>query len=428
MKDVTAVILGGGRGTRLFPLTIERAKPALSFLGKYRLIDIPVSNCIHSGINRIFVLTQFMSASLHRHIMQTYRFDAFSNGFVDILAAEQTASAADWFQGTADAVRATLKHTTYYQFEQMLILSGDHLYNMNYSDLIGYHRMTGADITIAASPVPMSEASRYGLINVDRRGAVKAFAEKPKDPETLKQFRADPGHFAPYGRTFEGDRCLANMGVYVFQPDILLKALENKNETDFGREVLLNAINKFKVMAYPFSGYWRDIGTVPSFFEANLSLAGSNPPIDLFSPRRPFFTNAQPLPPSRINQTNVQNTLINTGCDISAEKISNSVIGERSIVEKGAKLDSVVMLGADFYEGEQVLTKWTSSKGAIPPMGIGSNCSITNAIIDRNARIGDNVTINRQKSGTEIKNDNFWIRDGITIIPSGAVIPSGTVI
>jgi glucose-1-phosphate adenylyltransferase len=360
--------------------------------------------------------------------MQTYQFDAFSNGFVDILAAEQTAHASDWFQGTADAVRATLKHTTYYQFEQMLILSGDHLYNMNYSDLIGYHRMTGADITIAASPVPSREAERYGLVKVDRRGAVTAFTEKPKDPEVVRSFKADPGHFAPYGRTFEGDRCLANMGVYVFQPDVLAKALENKSETDFGREVLHTAIKNHKVMAYPFSGYWKDIGTMPAFFEANLSLAGTNPPLDIFSPRRPFFTHAQPLPPSRINFTDIKNSLVNAGCDIAAESIQNSVIGERSVVEKGTKLDSVVMLGADFYEGEQVLTKWDSSKGVIPPMGIGKDCNISTAIIDRNARIGDGVTITRKTDKKEVRTDNYWIRDGITVIPSGAVIPPGSVI
>ncbi len=428
MNNVTAVILGGGRGTRLFPLTIERAKPALPFLGKYRLIDIPVSNCINSGVNRIFVLTQFMSASLHRHIMQTYHFDAFTNGFVDILAAEQTAHGADWFQGTADAVRATLKHTTYYKFEQMLILSGDHLYNMNYADFLGFHRMTGADVTVAVSPIKGEEASSFGLVKVDKRGAALSFAEKPRDQSVISDYIADPAHFTPYGCIFERGRCLANMGVYVFEPKVLLDLLNNSSQTDFGREVLQTAVSKYKVMAYPFSGYWKDIGTISAFFEANISLSSSVPPFDIFSHRRPFYTSAEPLPPSRIGSTVIKESLVNAGCSVAASSISRSVIGERSRIGSGTHLDSVVMLGADFYEGEHKLTRWESLDKTIPPMGIGNGCKIERTIIDRNARIGNNVVITSKHGLGEIRHENYWIRDGITIIPSGAVIPDGSVI
>ncbi|MFH0924338.1 MAG: glucose-1-phosphate adenylyltransferase [bacterium] len=427
MNNVIATILGGGRGTRLFPLTLERAKPAISFIGKYRLIDIPASNCINSGIRRIFVLTQFMSASLHRHIMQTYQFDNFTDGFVDILAAEQTPYCSDWFQGTADAVRATLIHTTYYKFQQMLILSGDHLYRMNYSDLIRFHRENRADITLCVYPVNRREASRMGLLKVDNRGLVEEFIEKPQDLDIIERFIA-PDHICQSkGSSIKHESCLASMGIYVFEPKILNEILADKSYTDFGKEVIPSAIGKYRVMAYPFSGYWKDIGTIPTFFEANISLAQANPPFKLYESGWPFYTRTISLPPVRVIKTDIRDSLLVEGSDITGSKIVDSIVGMRSIIRDGSCLKDVVMLGADFYEGDKVLGNLEKKqKDNIPPLGIGRNCVIERAIIDKNARIGDEVTIKAKSEIDEFQSENYWVRDGIVVIPKGAVIPSGT--
>lgn len=295
MNGVTAIILGGGRGARLYPLTLNRAKPAVGFAGKYRIIDIPVSNCINSGIKRIFVLTQFLSASLHRHIMQTYHFDDFTDGFVDILAAEQTAQRADWFQGPADAVRATLNHTMYYESEEIVILSGDQLYRMNYGDLIRAHRDSGADITICVSPVSRTDARRMGLVAVDGGGVVQRFVEKPEEDGTIDSFRVPPGLFeggVPSGE----ETILASMGLYVFEPRVLSKTLADSDAMDFGTGVFQSAIGRYKVMVHPFSGYWRDIGTIETFFEANIALARPEAPFQLYVPRWPIHTRTRSLP------------------------------------------------------------------------------------------------------------------------------------
>ena len=426
MRGVTTVILGGGRGTRLFPLTLERAKPAVAFAGKYRLIDIPISNCINSGMKRVFVLTQFLSASMHRHIMQTYQFDVFSDGFVDILAAEQTPMGEDWFQGTADAVRATLRHLTYYKADQVLILSGDHLYRMDYSDLVEFHREQQAEITVCAYPVVRDEAPRMGLLRVDEAGVVEEFMEKPKDPEVIDRFEAPTELFKSRGLEITDDRYLGSMGVYVFQPDVLEQALAQTAHTDFGGDIIPASVGNRRVVAYPFSGYWQDIGTIGSFFEANISLAQADPPFSLYSPRWPFYTRTRSLPPSRIIHSDIRDSLIVEGADINGAQITDSIVGVRGVVRDRTWFKDVVMLGADFYEGEQVLYGGEPPGPDSPQLGIGRGCIIERAIIDKNARIGDGVKIYSKEGEEDLEADAYWVRDGITIIKKGAVIPAGT--
>ena len=425
MNTATAIILGGGRGTRLYPLTLKRAKPAVGFAGKYRIIDIPVSNCINSGIKRIFVLTQFLSASLHRHIMQTYRFDEFTDGFVDILAAEQTVQQSDWFQGPADAVRATLNHTMYYKSEEIVVLSGDQLYRMDYADLIRAHRRSDADITICVYPVDRREARRMGLVAADSRRRIKRFVEKPQDDETIDAFRVRPGLFksdAPAGpETFVG-----SMGLYVFKPEVLARVLEGNGAADFGMGIFQSAIDRYRVVAYPFSGYWRDIGTVETFFEANTALAQPQPTFSLYAPRWPIYSRTRALPPSRVVGSEIRDSLIAEGASVSYAHVVDSVIGVRSIVGRGSSLRKVVLFGGDFYEGERLLTTDGADGEGEPPMGIGRNCSIECAIIDKNVRIGDHVKIREKRKGEESQGQWYWVRDGVTIIPKGAVIPSGT--
>ena len=428
VKNITAVIMGGGRGTRLFPLTYERAKPSVSFAGKYRLIDIPISNCINSGIKRVFVLTQFLSASLHRHIMQTYHFDSFSDGFIDVLAAEQTPQGADWFQGTADAVRATLKHTTYYKTDHILILSGDHLYRMNYEELIKQHHNSRADITVCVNPVSRTEASEMGLLKVDPSGTVNEFVEKPKDMKVIDTFKAPGSLFQSQKKTTVSDRCLASMGVYVFKPAVLEKVLADREKTDFGKEIIPFSIDKYKVVAYPFTGYWKDIGTIDAFFEANIALAQAKPPFRLYEPNWPIYTHERSLPPSRVIHSEIRDSLLVEGSDIDGAHIEDSIIGVRSIVRKNTHLKEVVMMGADFYDGEQILGGRRHASKSTPQLGIGKNCMIRRAIIDKNARIGDDVIIRSKEGLKDKKGNKYWVKDGITIIPKGSIIPSGTVI
>jgi glucose-1-phosphate adenylyltransferase len=428
MHGITAVILGGGRGTRLFPLTLERAKPAVGFVGKYRLIDIPVSNCINSGIKRAFILTQFMSASLHRHIMQTYQFDTFTDGFVDVLAAEQTPHGEEWFQGTADAVRATLNHTTYYDFEQMLILSGDHLYRMDYRELIAFHRESKADITLCVYPVSFEDASRMGLCRVNEKREVEEFVEKPQDREVIERLAVDPDLFKAQGVKLEPERCLASMGVYVFEPGVMRKLLERKERTDFGKQILPASIDEFRVLAYPFTDYWRDIGTIGAFFDANIELAHLDTPFKLYEPNWPFYTRTRSLPPTRVIKSEIRDSLLVEGSDITGAHISNSVIGMRSMIGEYTHLRDVVMLGSDFYEGEQVLSRQKPGRRGLPAIGIGKNCVIESAIIDKNVRIGNNVIIREKDGSPDTQGESFWIRDGVTIIPKGAIIPDDTII
>ncbi len=426
MRDVTAVILGGGRGTRLYPLTLERAKPAVGFAGKYRLIDIPISNCINSGVKRVFVLTQFLSASLHRHIMQTYQFDTFTDGFVDILAAEQTPQREDWYQGTADAVRATLNHTTYYEFSQMLVLSGDHLYRMNYADLVEFHRKRRADITLCVNPVRHHEAPRMGLLRVNEEYEVTDFVEKPQDREVIRRFTA-PGSLLEAMEVDRGrEHCLGSMGVYVFEPEALVRALGDEAHTDFGKEVIPSSIGRLRVIAYPHTGYWKDIGTVGSFFEANIALAHQSPPFTLYQPGWPIYTRTRSLPPSRVIRSEIRDSLLVEGSDIVGATIVDSIVGMRSEIREGSTLKGVVMLGADFYEGEALLGSSSQPSTDRPPLGIGRNCRIERAIIDKNVRIGNGVVIEAKERAHDCERETHWIRDGITVIPKGTVIPHGT--
>ena len=427
MQNVTAIILGGGRGTRLYPLTLERSKPAVAFAGKYRLIDIPISNCINSGIKKMFILTQFLSASMHRHIMQTYAFDTFTQGFVDILAAEQTPEKSDWFQGTSDAVRATLNHTMYYATDQIVILSGDHLYRMDYAKMVRAHRESGADITIGVYPVPRDEASRLGLLRADDAGQVTEFVEKPKDPAVIDRFRAPGELFARQGIAIDGDRYLGSMGIYVFEPKVLKAVLADPDKTDFGKEVIPDAIGQYKVMAHPFAGYWRDIGTIASFFEANLELVDRKPAFNLYQGDWPIYTRSRALPPSRIVASEIGDSMIVEGSTVTGARIDNSIVGVRGRVRRGAVLKDVVMMGSDFYEGEQQLDEGLpTGAGALPPMGVGHNCHIERCIIDKNVRIGDNVVIRPHPEVEMYHGERRWIVDGITIIPKGTVIEPGT--
>lgn len=427
MERVVAVVLGGGRGSRLFPLTHERAKPAVPLFGKYRLIDITLSNCINSGINRVFLLTQFLSASLHRHIMMAYKFDAFSKGFVEILAAEQTEKKQDWFMGTADAVRATLHHIMHFASEETLILSGDHLYRMDYSKMVNRHRSMDAGLTLAVYLVNREDASRMGLLRVNDEGYVEEFVEKPKDPEVIERFRAPDRLCYQVGLNPEDGWYLASMGIYVFKTKLLQECLQS-DENDFGSQIIPGLIGKVKIATHLHEGYWADIGTISAFYQANIQATQVNPPFPLYSPGHPIFTHMRSLAPARIIRSAIRDSLVAEGTDLHGAIISDSVIGVRSIIRPGATLKEVVMLGADYYEEENPKIFSGDEQSFSVPMGIGKNVTIEHCIIDKNARIGDDVIIRRQPEGYNFDGEFYYVRDGITVIPKGAVIPPKTLI
>ena len=421
MRDVLGVILGGGRGSRLYPLTRLRAKPAVPLAGKYRLIDVPISNCINSGIARVYILTQFLSASLHRHIYQTYKFDNFGGGWVQILAAEQTAdedaAASDWYQGTADAVRKQLNHIRRARSPDVLILSGDHLYRMDYREFVTAHRDCGADVTVAVQPVKREAAPQLGILKVDQAGWITEFAEKPEGKllDTMAS-RDDP--LKPF---------LASMGIYVFKFDVLRKLLEKRDQDDFGKHIIPTAIESHRVYAYAFEGYWEDIGTVRAYYEANLSLALPNPPFDLYDPVRPIYSRPRYLPGTLADDCHLERVMLADGCRLQDAILTDSVIGLRSIVGPGVRITRSVIMGADFYEDEA--RRAANREQGIPDVGIGSSSTIEAAIVDKNARIGNNVVIRPHPDVQEmIEEENFVIRDGLVIIPKNAVIPDGTVI
>jgi len=418
VKDVVAVVLGGGRGTRLYPLTQWRSKPAVPLAGKYRLVDVPISNCINSGLRHIFVLSQFQSASLNRHVARTYRFDPFTPGFVEILAAEQTESSMDWYQGTADAVRKQLHRFLRHGVEHILILSGDQLYVMDFAQVLKQHTETGADITIAVTPVSERDASEFGILQVDRAARIVDFVEKPRDAEVLRRLALGEDELRRRSLALDR-RYLASMGIYVFKPRVLVECLEDQRRVDFGKEVIPFAIQNYFVRAFFFPGYWEDIGTIRTFYAANLELAGENPPINLFDEERPIYTRPRFLPGSRVSACEVRNSILCEGSQLEAAVVDECVIGIRSIVRRGAKLRRVVMMGADYYED--------GSAGQIP-LGVGENCVIENAIIDKNARIGPGVRIVNENQIKNADGANFFIRDGIVIVPKNAVVPPGTVI
>jgi len=412
-SDVLGLILGGGRGARLWPLTKLRAKPAVPIGGKYRLIDIPLSNCLNSGVNRVAVLTQFNSVSLHRHIAQTYHFDYFHTGWVQILAAEQTFYSADWYQGTADAVRKQLYEIQVTGAEHVLILSGDHLYRMDFSKLIAFHTKNKADLTVAVQPVSREDASRFGILKLDNDGRIQDFAEKPKDSAVLDSFALPGMERLPF---------MGSMGIYCFRTNVLAELLDSSHD-DFGGDIIPSAIPTHRVYGYTFNGYWEDIGTIRSYYNANLALVQNSPPFDFHHPTHPIYTRPRFLPGSRVNDVVLDRVLLSDGCILDGRIIRNSMIGIRSVIAEGVSIVDTVMLGSDYYDNES-----RRQGQGLPPIGVGENCVIQGAIIDKNARIGPNVTIQPFPRGTEHEEETFAISDGIVVVPKHAVLNEGTVI
>lgn len=426
MDNVISVILGGGRGTRLYPLTKERSKPAVPLAGKYRLIDIPISNCLNSDLNKIYVLTQFNSASLHRHITRAYKFDNFSRGFIEILAATQTVESMNWYQGTADAVRQNLRFFNQPNIDFVLILSGDQLYRMNYEQLIKEHIRTGAEVTISVIPAERKDAPHLGILKIDEQSRIIDFFEKPKDGKVIDSFSLDAPSFDRHGVSARGRTLLASMGIYIFNLEVLREVLKETNKTDFGKEIIPEIIKKRRVFAYFFDGYWEDIGTIKSFYEANLKMTSLTPSFDLFNEKAPIYTNPLFLPGSIINDSKITQSIIADGCIINKAEIHNSVIGIRSVIGKNVVIQDSIVMGADYYESEPNIRANRFKK--IPDVGIGDNSRIRGAIIDKNVHIGENVTIENVKKLEQLDAENYMIRDYIVIIPKDSVIPSHTVI
>ncbi len=422
-KSVVGIILGGGAGTRLFPLTASRSKPAVPIAGKYRLVDIPISNCINSNINRMFVLTQFNSASLNKHIKNTYHFSAFSTGFVDILAAEQTPDNPGWFQGTADAVRQSLRHIRNLDFEYLLILSGDQLYQMDFTEMLANHKAKGADLSIATIPVTEREAPEFGLLKSDDNGMITSFIEKPK-PEVLADWTSDTGtDMQSHGRNY-----LASMGIYIFNRKAIFNFLNeiHPDATDFGKEIIPDSINNYNVASFQYDGYWTDIGNIYSFYEANLALTQEIPPFNLFDNAKTVYTRPRMLPPAKISGTTLEKTLIAEGCIIHASRLENSVVGIRSRIGHGTTIVSSYIMGNDYYETIEEMAA-NLAKG-IPKVGIGERCYIKNAIIDKNCRIGDDVRINGGDHLASVDHPLYTVKDGIVVVKKEAVVPNGFVI
>jgi glucose-1-phosphate adenylyltransferase len=420
---VICVIMGGGRGTRLHPLTKLRCKPAVPLAGKYRIVDIPISNCLNSGYNRIFVLTQFNTASLHRHIQEAYKFDPFGGGFVDILSAEQTESGDNWYQGTADAVRQNLHHFDSTDEDLFLILSGDQLYRMNLEDLVRQHRETKAEVTIAGKAVGLSQVEGLGIMRVRDDLAISEFVEKPKDPEIIKGLAASE-EIKRRLHCAEGEFALANMGIYVFNRKTLLDAL-NSSATDFGKEIIPGLLGKVDMRTFLFDDYWEDIGTVRSFFNANLQLTDTVPPFNFFDQIHPVYTRARYLPAAKFNNSHLDHVIAAGGAIVDHAQVRRSVIGVRARVGEGSRLENVVMMGADFFETREQLE--ANLRQSIPHLGVGRNCDIKNSIIDKNARIGDNVILDPQHKADSFEKGDIQVRDGVLIVTKGAIIPSGTV-
>ena len=425
-RNTLAVILGGGRGTRLYPLTQERCKPAVPLGGRYRLIDIPVSNCINSGMRRIFVVTQFNSTSLHRHINETYKMDVFGGGYVEILAAQQTEVDMSWFEGTADAVRKCQRHLDLDDVDRILILSGDQLYRMDFRRLIRTHVDSGAEATVAALPVPANEVSRLGILQVDSTGRIVRFVEKPKDPDIQKSLVCPHDVFDRYNIKPSGRSHLASMGIYLFEKQTLFDLLGRKEMVDFGRQVFPQAISERRVSAHLFDGYWQDIGTIGSFFEANLALTDWMPPFNLYEPDGMVFTHPRFLPPAKINDAVIRQSIVAEGSIVDQARIERAIIGLRGVVRKGVEIRNSIFLGADYYDNSPRHSR-DLPPGA-PPLGIGEGTRIENAIVDKNARVGARCVITNAAKVREADGPNYCIRDGIIVIPRKAIVPAGTVI
>lgn len=425
MKNVVGVVLGGGKGTRLYPLTRHRSKPAVPLFGKYRLIDVPLSNCINSGINRMYVLTQFNSVSLHRHIRTTYWFDPFDKGFVEILAAQQTLEGEQWYEGTADAVRKNMRYLDQPEIEYVLILSGDQLYRMDFNDMLRTHREHNADITIAGLPITREAARAFGIMRLDDSGRVRGFVEKPQTDEQLASVRMDPAWMEHRGVSAAGRDCIASMGIYLFRRDVLLDILRRTDYQDFGKEVFPSAIDTHHVQLHLFDGYWEDIGTIRSFYEANLNAAGPSPPFSFVHKDAPIYSRPRYLPPTRMENASVVNSLIADGCTIGKNAvIENSVIGLRCQIGEGAIVRNAVVMGADYYEQEQPQRGPVESSSDAPPLGIGEGSVIDGVIVDKNARIGARTQIVAPSDSVAYREvGEVVIRDGIVVLPKNFVAP-----
>jgi len=417
--NVLAVILGGGRGTRLFPLTQDRAKPAVPLGGKYRLVDIPISNCINSGLLRIFLLTQFNSASLHRHISQSYKFDHFTGGFVEILAAEQTMTDDSWYQGTADAVLKNWQHFKSNPFEYMLILSGDQLYRMDYRLILSQHLANRADVTVATIPVERKDVAGFGLMKLEK-SIITEFVEKPKDPAVQDQFKLGADWNSKLGLGAQDERFLASMGIYVFNRTALIELLDEAHH-DFGKDVIPRALKSHRVCAYVFQGAWEDLGTVRAFFDSNMDMASAHPRFNIHDMASPLFTRPRFLPATKINGGTVQHSLIADGCILNDASVKDSVLGLRSVIGSGTRLDRTIVMGSDYYETEP-------SGTAVPALGIGDGTIIETAIVDKNARVGNNCRISPKDKPNDVDHALYFIRDGIVIIPKNGIVPHGTII
>ncbi|MCM1321202.1 MAG: glucose-1-phosphate adenylyltransferase [Bacteroides sp.] len=423
MPKVLSIILGGGKGTRLYPLTKERSKPAVPFGGKHRIVDIPISNCINSGFEQIYILTQFNSASLHMHIANTYNFDRFSRGFVEILAAEQTLEHSGWYEGTADAVRKNFIHFKIQKPTHYIILSGDQLYQMDLKAYLDAHIQSGAQITIATTAVTREDATGFGIMKIDGNNRITAFMEKPAANLDISDWKIPEE--TRTADTAPGKDYLASMGIYIFDAPVLEAVLDN-DLTDFGKEVIPNAIKQYKVNSYVYNGYWEDIGTIRSFYNATLDLASIHPQFNFYDENKPVFTHMRNLPPSKLNNANVTASTASEGCVITDAKLSSCVIGVRSIIEKGCDLDGVICMGADFYESAE--QKAENKQKGIPNIGIGANCKIRRTIIDKNSRIGENCSIGMGKIPEDGDHGMYYVADGIIVIRKTSVIPAGTVI
>lgn len=423
-RDTLAVILGGGRGTRLAPLTLARCKPAINLAGKFRLIDIPVSNCINSRVLKIFVVTQFLSAGLHRHIFQTYRFDRFTDGFVEILAAEQTPTNMTWFQGTADAIRQSLRYIVEWNIKYVLILSGDQLYSMDYGEMLEYHVNSAADVTVSTLPVPQTEVYRMGIMQIDEAGRIVNFVEKPSDPKVqeglateeifLRRFNVDP----------RGRRHLGSMGIYIFDREVLVELLTEGRYTDFGREVIPAAVKSHKVCAYVFDGFWEDVGNIESYYRVNLSLTDPVPPFNFYDENWPIFTHPRSLPGVKVVGGTTERAILCEGSIIDRAHIQRAIIGVRSVIRSGTRIKDSLLLGADYYDTPGAVEGHRREQSHLP-IGIGHDCEIEGAIIDKNVRIGNGVKIRPRYGQPDHEGDGFFVRGGIVIVPRGAVIEPG---
>ncbi|MCT3733057.1 glucose-1-phosphate adenylyltransferase [Elizabethkingia anophelis] len=414
-KKVIAIVLGGGRGSRLFPLTDQRSKPAVPIAGKYRLVDIPISNCVNSGFNQIMVLTQFNSASLNQHIKNTYNFDVFSRGFVDIIAAEQSVDNDKWFQGTADAVRQSMPHLRKYDYDYILILSGDQLYQMDFREMLNFHIENKGDITIATIPVNEKDAPGFGILKSDEQNNITAFIEKP-GKDILPQWSSDVDEVSKA----QGKNYLASMGIYIFTKSILAKIFDENKGDDFGKEVIPASIGNYNTLSYQYNGYWTDIGTIESFFEANMDLTQDLPQFNMFS-SSPIFTRSRMLPPTKINGSYMEKVVVGDGAIIMGDRLEKCVIGNRARIGRGSVIKNTYMMGADFYQNDEI-------NDSVPLFGVGENCYIENAIIDKNCMIGNNVRIIGGKHMPDADYESYSVRDGIIVIKKEAIIPNGTII